>query len=78
MERFGTKGSVGGDGGDRRGGAEGGRGGAPRRAAARRDAGGWRQGTAARITSPFQTNPELEGRPPEESTSDNFISMGDM
>ena len=24
--------------------------------------GGWRQGTAAGITSPFQTNPELEGR----------------
>ena len=24
--------------------------------------GGWRQGTASEITSPFQTNPELEGR----------------
>ena len=24
--------------------------------------GGWRQGTAAGIASPFQTNPELEGR----------------
>ena len=44
VERFGTKGSVGGDGGDRRGGAEGGRGRVRRRLAPRRDNGGGGRG----------------------------------